>query len=61
MNPINNPSAYRFGSFTLDCRDERLFGDSGPVSIGQKAFDVLCALLANHGKLVTKDELFESC
>jgi DNA-binding winged helix-turn-helix (wHTH) protein/tetratricopeptide (TPR) repeat protein len=50
--------SYAFGGFVLDCADERLWGPAGAVRIGNKAFQVLCALINNVGRLVTKDELF---
>lgn len=50
----------RFGSFTLDPSDERLSDAHGPIHIGQKAYKVLLALIAQRGTLLTKDALFES-
>lgn len=50
----------RFGPFVLDRADERLTADNRPVSIGNKAFRVLDALVAQNGRLLTKDSLFET-
>ncbi|MEM8919486.1 MAG: winged helix-turn-helix domain-containing protein [Pseudomonadota bacterium] len=49
----------QFGDFVLDIRDERLFGPSGSIAIGRKAFGVLLELVTNQGVLVTKEELFD--
>jgi TolB-like protein/Flp pilus assembly protein TadD len=49
----------RFGSFTLDPSDERLSDAHGPIHIGRKAYQVLLALVAQRGTLLTKDALFE--
>ncbi|MEO0441506.1 MAG: winged helix-turn-helix domain-containing protein, partial [Pseudomonadota bacterium] len=49
----------QFGDFVLDIRDERLFGPSGSIAIGRKAFGVLLELVTNQGLLVTKEELFD--
>jgi DNA-binding winged helix-turn-helix (wHTH) protein/Flp pilus assembly protein TadD len=49
-----------FGGFTLDAADERLRGSSGPVKLGNKAYRLLLQLVAQRGRLVTKEELFSS-
>ena len=51
--------AFAFGDFTLDPEDERLIGPAGPVRLGGKAYQTLRLLIANPGRLVTRDELFE--
>jgi DNA-binding winged helix-turn-helix (wHTH) protein len=43
----------QFGEFTLDRADERLYGPSGPIRIGNKAFRVLQALIEQDGLLLT--------
>jgi DNA-binding winged helix-turn-helix (wHTH) protein len=53
-------SCIRFGEFALDYADERLSGPHGPVRIGNKAFRVLSALAENEGRLLTKEDLFQS-
>ena len=50
----------RFGDYVLDRADERLIGPQGPVHIGNKAFRVIEALTRTNGRLLTKDELFET-
>lgn len=52
------PERIQFGTFTVDPADRRLFGPSGPIHIGGRAFDVLGSLLEADGRLVTKDQLF---
>ncbi|MCC2977619.1 winged helix-turn-helix domain-containing protein [Sphingomonas sp. PL-96] len=54
------PVRVRFGEFLLDLADERLIGPGGPIRIGNKAFRVLRALAAMRGRLLTKEELFET-
>lgn len=49
-----------FGEHRLDTADERLSGPAGPVKLGNKAYAVLLLLLEQEGRLVTKDELFET-
>lgn len=49
-----------FGEFRLDPADERLWGSSGPIKLGNKAFRVLLKLVEQHGCLITKDELFST-
>jgi DNA-binding winged helix-turn-helix (wHTH) protein len=50
----------RFGEFRVDRADERLIGPQGPVKLGNKAYRVLLLLAGQHGRLVTKDDLFTS-
>lgn len=48
---------YRFDEFELNLA-RRTFARNGvPVAISPKAFEVLCYLVANAGRVVTKDEL----
>lgn len=49
-----------FGKFRLDPSDERLWGPTGPVKLGHKAFRVLSHLTEQPGRLITKDELFST-
>ncbi|WP_295639900.1 winged helix-turn-helix domain-containing protein [Novosphingobium sp.] len=48
-----------FGQFVLDLADARLTGPDGPVAVGNKALRVLATLVAAHGRLLTKDMLFD--
>jgi DNA-binding winged helix-turn-helix (wHTH) protein/TolB-like protein len=54
------PACVRFAEFVLDSGDERLIGPGGPVRIGNKAYRVLWALVGLDGRLLTKEELFET-
>ena len=58
--PDQNDGSVRFGDYVLDRADERLIGPHGPVRIGNKAFRVLEAMALTKGRLLTKDELFET-
>ena len=53
-------SELRFGGFRLDPADERLWGPTGVVKLGNKALRVLERLASQPGRLITKDELFSS-
>src|SRR5690349_14986688 len=50
---------YLFGPFSFDPHESRLLRDGAEVSLTPKAADLLGALLARHGQLVTKAELFD--
>jgi TolB-like protein len=47
----------RFGPFRLDFRQRELSRDGKPVRLGGRALDILCALAAAKGDVVTKDAL----
>jgi eukaryotic-like serine/threonine-protein kinase len=49
-----------FGSFRLDTANHCLWRDAERVSITPKAYDVLCHLVENSGRLVTPDEMLEA-
>ena len=49
--------AYRFGPFELHPARQQLLRDGRPVAVGQRALDVLVALVEHAGELVGKDEL----
>src|SRR5262245_3797397 len=46
-----------FGPFRLEVTRCELTAHGVPVTLGQRAFDVLLALVNRHGELVTKDAL----
>ena len=46
-----------FGPFRLDAPGRMLYRDGASVALGTRGFDILCALVASPGALVTKDEL----
>lgn len=54
---MDNTQRFRFGSFELDSRRRELLRCGEPVTIGSRAFDLLCALVERRGQLGTKDEL----
>jgi len=49
--------ALRFGRFRLVLHSRELLADGVPLAIGNRALDVLFALIEAQGELVTKDEL----
>ncbi|WP_238364017.1 winged helix-turn-helix domain-containing tetratricopeptide repeat protein [Mesobacterium pallidum] len=50
---------YRFAGFTLDTALGQLSRDGAEVGVEPRAFTLLCHLLANADRLVTKDELVD--
>lgn len=54
------PPTYRFGEFSLEAADRRLFRNSAEVTLRPKAFDTLRCLVVRHGHTVRKEELFEA-
>jgi predicted ATPase/DNA-binding winged helix-turn-helix (wHTH) protein len=55
MMPMGD--AFVFGPFRLLVARRELLAHGVPVTIGQRAFDILLLLVSRHGELVTKDEL----
>lgn len=51
---------YEFGPFCLDPAERRLLRDKQAVSLPPKSFDLLVLLVANHGRLMTKNQILES-
>ncbi|HEX7286053.1 MAG TPA: alpha/beta fold hydrolase [Candidatus Angelobacter sp.] len=48
---------YQFGPFQLDPREHRLLREGEEVFLQLKAFEILCVLVENAGRLVKKEEL----
>jgi DNA-binding winged helix-turn-helix (wHTH) protein/ATP/maltotriose-dependent transcriptional regulator MalT len=58
---MNRPGqVYEFGSFVLEVEERRLLRHGRPVALRGKAFDTLCVLVENHGRLVAKDALMKA-
>ncbi len=51
---------YRFDEFELNPARRILARNGTPVSISPRAFEVLTYLVANSGRVVTKDELLKA-
>src|SRR5215475_6752956 len=49
--------AFAFGPFRLLVARRELLAHDVPVTLGQRAFDILLTLVTRNGQLVTKDEL----
>jgi TolB-like protein/tetratricopeptide (TPR) repeat protein len=58
--PEAGTAVFRFGPFVLDVADRSLKRDGVPVALTPKLFDLLVALVANHGRLVGKDVLLKA-
>ena len=54
------PALYQFDRFRLDTRRRLLQRDGEVVPLTPKAFDVLTVLVASHGRVVEKSEIFEA-
>src|SRR6266849_3110287 len=50
---------YQFGPFQLDPREHRLLREGVEVSLQLKAFEILCLLVENKGRLIKKEELLQ--
>jgi DNA-binding winged helix-turn-helix (wHTH) protein len=50
---------YRFGRFEIEPDTRRLMEEGRPVALGQRAFDVLLALVERRERLVSKGELLD--
>src|SRR5215211_3411125 len=55
----NDGGCLQFGDFILDVSERNLLRDGRPVPLTPKAFDLLAALAARPGRLMTKDELLK--
>ena len=51
---------FEFDNFRLDAAERQLLRDGKPVSLPSKAFDLLVVLVENNGRLVQKEELYQS-
>src|SRR5439155_12640733 len=62
--PVSRTSAlqcvYSFGDFTLDLERGALQKCGADVRLRPKSFEMLCYLVENHGRLVSKDELLNA-
>jgi pimeloyl-ACP methyl ester carboxylesterase/DNA-binding winged helix-turn-helix (wHTH) protein len=56
----SRPGTYRFGPFCLDVRERRLSRDGEAIPLRLKVFDTLTVLVANAGRLMTKQELLDA-
>jgi predicted ATPase/DNA-binding winged helix-turn-helix (wHTH) protein len=54
-----DPDAFVFGPFRLLVRRRELIAHGVPVTLGQRALDILLVLVRRHGQLVTKNELMD--
>ncbi|MDE2402013.1 MAG: helix-turn-helix transcriptional regulator [Burkholderiales bacterium] len=57
MEPL--PTCYRFDRFEIRPAERMLYVDGHPASLGTRAIDLLLALVARHGRLVSKAELLD--
>lgn len=50
---------FEFGAFSIDTCERTLSRDGAPVPLTPKAYEILLALVENHGRTLGKDELIE--
>src|SRR5271157_4272610 len=55
--PVESERTVRFGEFELDLRTRELRNNSRKLTLQEKPFQILAALLERPGQLVTRDEL----
>jgi DNA-binding winged helix-turn-helix (wHTH) protein/TolB-like protein/Tfp pilus assembly protein PilF len=58
--PLEKGHFYEFGSFCLDPAERRLLRENQTVSLPPKSFDLLVLLVEHHGRLLTKNQIFDS-
>src|SRR5215469_16489766 len=51
------PASIEFGHFSIFPHRRQLLADGRPITLGDRAFDVLIALVEASGAVVSKDEL----
>lgn len=56
---VDKSGVFEFSGFTFDMREKILRRGRETISMPPKTCDLLAALLEKHGRLLTKDELFE--
>ncbi len=57
--PTTHPASLIFGRFELRPAQRLLLVDGTPASLGARALDLLCALVARRERVVQKDELLD--
>jgi serine/threonine-protein kinase len=57
---VREQGVYRFGGFRLDPVRRALFSGDERVKLAERLFDALLYLVANHGRLVERDELLQA-
>lgn len=60
MSDLIEKPIYVCGDYRVDVRRRRLYENEDPVTVTAKAFDVLVALIARGGEVVSKDELMKA-
>lgn len=58
MGEVRN-SPFRLGAFLVDPQRNRIAGPQGETPLQPKAIDVLCALAARHGQVLSRTELID--
>jgi len=51
------PASIEFGHFSIFPHRRQLIADGRPITLGDRAFDVLMVLIEASGAVVSKDEL----
>ncbi|MGF6770568.1 putative ATPase/DNA-binding winged helix-turn-helix (wHTH) protein [Paraburkholderia sp. GAS199] len=56
-SPLTGPQDITFGSFRISIRERRVMSSGKVLPIGDRAFDILMALVSRAGEIVSKAEL----
>jgi len=59
-SPSDRHHGYRFGNCFVDLERRLLFRDGEEVPLRPRSFEVLCHLVQNHGRLVSRDVLMQA-
>lgn len=54
-----NTNVYHMGNLTVDCEAGRAFMGSVPIRLKTMEYKLLCYLVQNRGRVVSKEELFQ--
>ena len=57
---LREQGVYRFGQYSLDPVRRALVCDGERIKLAERLFDVLLYLVANHGRVVERDELLQA-
>lgn len=62
MKSLNDPSgtSFEFAGFTLDAAERTLKSDSETFTLPPKAFDTLCLLVQNAGRVISKESMMSA-
>lgn len=60
LNPGPSPDVIAFGDFELHLAERRLLSAGRPLTLGARAYDVLCTLVGLRHRVVSREELLDA-